>query len=189
MMPKPMIENATVSRIAPAQAATLGGLARMAAAAFSEFREGAGAADRLRHYFEDYVSAVWEANASAGLRYEAIDRTYRRRLQQAYSARDFIFANLHEPISMARLCAAIGTSRRQLEYAFQDAFGLNPRQFIRLRRLNDIRRALLRPQRPSSVTEVALEHGVTHLSRFATNYRALFGESPRQTLAASRTRR
>jgi AraC-like DNA-binding protein len=160
----------------------------MAATAFSEFRDKPITASWPRDYFDDYVSAVWEANASSVPRYEAIDRTYRRRLQQAYSARDFIFANLQEPISMARLCAAIGTSRRQLEYAFQDAFGLNPRQFIRLRRLNEIRRALLRPDRGDTVTEVALEHGVSHFGRFATSYRALFGESPRQTLAAARTR-
>ena len=33
-----------------------------------------------------------------------------------------------------------------------------------------------------SVTEAAMEIGVTHLDRFATSYRRLFGETPSDTV-------
>jgi AraC-like DNA-binding protein len=188
MTPERTLSNATVAKISPVQAATLSMLARTTAVEFSKSAQGPLPAAGLRHHFDDYVSAVVEANASANLHYHAIDRTYWRRLRQAYSARDFIIANLHDPISMTDLCFAIGVSRRQLEYAFQDAFAVTPRQFIHLRRLNEIRRALLRSQPSRTVTDIALDHGVSHLGRFAISYRALFGESPRQTLAAVRSR-
>ncbi|TIU64921.1 MAG: AraC family transcriptional regulator, partial [Mesorhizobium sp.] len=33
-----------------------------------------------------------------------------------------------------------------------------------------------------SVTRIAMEVGITHLGRFAANYRLFFGESPYETL-------
>ncbi|TIT53041.1 MAG: AraC family transcriptional regulator, partial [Mesorhizobium sp.] len=78
-------------------------------------------------------------------------------------------------------------SRRQLEYAFRTTFALSPLEFIRALRLNEARRLLTaRGARGSSVTSIAMEVGLTHLGRFAANYRQLFGESPRETLLRGR---
>jgi AraC-like DNA-binding protein len=140
-----------------------------------------------RGAFEGYLAAVAEARLSGEDRYQAIDRSTRRRFCQAHQARDFIRAHLNEPISIDQVARAIGVSRRQLEYAFRTTFDVSPREFIHLRRLNEIRRTLLQ-SRPNvlSVTQAALDHGVSHLGRFAVSYRELFGESPSQTLRRGR---
>lgn len=119
-----------------------------------------------------------------------LDRSLRHRMRQAWQAQDYIYAHLHEPISITRLCRELGVSRRQLEYAFRTTFDVAPTEFIQLVRLNESRRLLQSARkRGQSVTNVAMEVGVNHLGRFALRYRQLFGESPHQTLAASETAR
>ena len=63
---------------------------------------------------------------------------------------------------------------------------MSPTQYIKARRLNEARRDLVASD-PSThtVAQIALGNGMPHLGRFSVNYRAQFGESPRETLAAS----
>lgn len=60
-----------------------------------------------------------------------------------------------------------------------------PTAWLRMRRLNLARQALLRA-RPgeTTVADVAMRYSFWHLGRFAEAYRTLFLESPSQTLAA-----
>jgi AraC-like DNA-binding protein len=94
-------------------------------------------------------------------------------------------ANL-ENQSIPEVSRAAGVSQRTLEYAFRDVFGLTPLQFLKLRRLHATRRDLLcaSPQ-DATVMAIAYRHGLCHPSRFARNYRRLFGEQPSVTLARS----
>lgn len=56
--------------------------------------------------------------------------------------------------------------------------------FLRQQRLHGVRRKLLAAgPGEATVNREALETGFRHLGRFAADYRALFGESPRETLA------
>lgn len=113
-----------------------------------------------------------------------LDRSFNRRVRQAWRAQDFIHAHLDEELPVMRLCREVGVSRRQLEYAFRTTFGVAPRDFIESVRLNEARRRLMTArEREQTVSEVALETGIMHFGRFAHAYRQLFGESPRQTLA------
>jgi AraC family ethanolamine operon transcriptional activator len=82
------------------------------------------------------------------------------------------------PLSVAELVSALDVSRRNLQYAFQDALGINPASFLRIERLNRVRRALGDAQ---SVTEAATRFGFWHFGHFATEYRVLFGELPSET--------
>jgi AraC family ethanolamine operon transcriptional activator len=144
---------------------------------------GAAAADPAPpSAYTGFLAAL--AEDCAADRAEAIDRSVRTRLRQAWTAREFIDANLAEPISVERLCQEVGASRRQLEYAFRTMFDTSPQKFLHQARLNEARRRLMAGRRRGvTVTQVALEVGVQHLGRFASAYAAFFGESPRQTLA------
>lgn len=93
-----------------------------------------------------------------------------------------------EDLDLAAWCAAIGIGGRQMERLFLQAHGVGPCRWYKLARLNEARRRLSVQQANISVTEVALAMGFTHLGRFSGEYRALFGESPMQTLAAARER-
>ena len=60
---------------------------------------------------------------------------------------------------------------------------MSPTMYLRIVALHDVRKALLagRPGR-ETVGRAAADFGFWHLSRFAGQYRALFGESPSATL-------
>ena len=111
----------------------------------------------------------------------------------SYSARKMIVerAKAHvlahveymELITLAELCQILGISRRTLQYCFQDVFGMNAVQYLRAIRLNGVRREL-RNGGPANlkVQDVAAHWGFWHLSRFARDYRSMFGELPSATL-------
>jgi AraC-like DNA-binding protein len=91
--------------------------------------------------------------------------------------------HLGDPVRMPDVCLALGVSRRELEYAFRTTIDQSPRDFFQTMRLNAIRRALLHADaRQDSIIGIAYAHGVTHLGRFAANYRQLFGENPAATM-------
>jgi AraC-like DNA-binding protein len=89
-------------------------------------------------------------------------------------------------ISLADLCAAVGVGATTLTAAFHDIYGLAPVRYLKKRRLNAARAALLKaPPRRGAVKYAALNAGLTELGRFAREYLELFGERPSATLARS----
>ena len=81
------------------------------------------------------------------------------------------------------ICRRLGVSNRTLTTCCNDALGVSPHRYLRLRQLNLAHRALkLADPATRSVTEIATEHGFWELGRFAVAYRALYGETPSATL-------
>ncbi len=115
--------------------------------------------------------------------------TSETRRQIVSRARDYMRQHVEEPMTIADLCAELNVSRRTLQYSFQDVLDLNPVAFLRALRLNGVRRALRRAEESSSVADIAASWGFWHLSHFAADYRAMFGELPSETLRASLSRR
>jgi AraC-like DNA-binding protein len=103
----------------------------------------------------------------------------RNRARLTRRAESWMLDHLAEPVQVPDLCLALRVSRRELEYAFRTILDESPRDHFEALRLNAIRRALKRSDRP--VIEVAFSHGIQHLGRFAARYRALFGENPGAT--------
>lgn len=108
------------------------------------------------------------------------------RMRLVKRAREFALAQPDAPPSILELCNRVGASRRKLQYCFQQTLGINPVAYLRVLRLNAVHRALRRSE-AGSVHDIAGQWGFEHLSRFATDYRHLFGELPSQTLRCART--
>jgi AraC family ethanolamine operon transcriptional activator len=88
-----------------------------------------------------------------------------------------------QPIGVSDLAAACNVSKRVLELGFRETLQTTPSRFIRLSRMNRVRKDLRTSDRASdSVTNIAIRRGVTELGRFAVEYKSLFGESPSATL-------
>jgi AraC-like DNA-binding protein len=89
-------------------------------------------------------------------------------------------------LSVGDLTTACDVSERTLRAAFQSYFGMGPKRYLKLRKLNrvyrDLRASDLDEQK---VSECLLRHGVFEHGRFAAEYKALFGESPSTSLKAS----
>lgn len=86
--------------------------------------------------------------------------------------------------SVQAIAAALGVSERTLLRAFQSILGVGPAHYLKLRKLNAVRRFIVKFASPDqTITALLAAHGVTEFGRFAGEYRQLFGERPSETLA------
>ncbi|MGC6329623.1 AraC family transcriptional regulator [Rhizorhabdus sp. FW153] len=97
-------------------------------------------------------------------------------------ALSYIEHNLREDITMEALVAVADVSARALYTGFERFVGTPPLLYIRNRRMEGVREALLEASAPTTVSELALEWGFTHLGRFSAEYRRRFQELPSETL-------
>lgn len=105
-----------------------------------------------------------------------LDRVIRKALE-------FLRTKDRQDLHVEELCRTVGVAERSLLRAFHRFFGVGPTRYLKLRRLNNVHCALqARDCRQTTVTEVLTTWGVTELGRFAGAYKALFGESPSETL-------
>src|SRR5918997_897126 len=96
---------------------------------------------------------------------------------------EYLRASPSRPVYTEELCAALGVSASALHEAFHATFGVSPHRYLKLRRMGMVRAMLLSRGAPwRSVKAAALSHGFWHLGQFALDYRAIYGESPGETL-------
>jgi AraC-like DNA-binding protein len=92
-------------------------------------------------------------------------------------------ANFDRPLYIPELCRMVGIPTRSLNAVCNEQFGMSAQRFLALRRLHLARRTLPRSDHQSTtVTTIAMDHGMWQLGRFAQAYKAQFGESPSATL-------
>nr|WP_161556718.1 AraC family transcriptional regulator [Micromonospora acroterricola] len=87
-----------------------------------------------------------------------------------------------EALTVGDVAEALRVSVRTLQDCFRRELGTTPTAYLRACRLDAAHRALQAAGPGVSVTTVALQHGFVHLGRFASDYRARFGESPSTAL-------
>ncbi len=97
-------------------------------------------------------------------------------------AEEFMEANLGRPIGMSDVAAECACSRTKLFQAFKKERQWTPLQFLVRRRMERARRRLLAPADGVTVSAVSLDCGYPNFSRFAQQYRKLYGETPSMTL-------
>ena len=92
-------------------------------------------------------------------------------------------------ICVSDLAAAAAVSKRTLRNVFHDYYGMGPARYLQVRQLNRVFRDLSESSpADSSVSEILLRNAVWEHGRFASRYRALFGEKPSTTLRSTRRR-
>jgi AraC family ethanolamine operon transcriptional activator len=113
-------------------------------------------------------------------------RQLSRRRNLVRRAEEYLQNNLGEPFSLKAIAESAGTSARMLEYHFREVYGMTPGAWFRSMKMNAVYRELqeLRGE-DVRISDIAMSRGFFHLGRFSSEYRALFGESPSQTLKRS----
>jgi AraC-like DNA-binding protein len=119
----------------------------------------------------NYSERLRRIGAPAGRRY------VRRAMEHAQ-------ANLDRALTLGELAEAAGVSARALQDGFREVVGCSPTAWVRDLRLDRARDQLAaaEPGDGTSVTEVALRWGFSHLGRFSQVYGERFGERPSETL-------
>lgn len=102
-------------------------------------------------------------------------------------ARDYVAANLHEPIQVEDIVAAANTSKRTLYRAFLEFLGEPPHMYVRRLRLHRIRHDLAsETEAACTIALIANQWGIGEPGRLAGWYQDLFGELPSETVARRR---
>jgi len=99
---------------------------------------------------------------------------------------EWIEAHLAEPITLGSLCAVAGVGERALQAAFRSNRGMSPMRFVAERRLAAAHQRLAQGEAGNDVTQIAFQSGFSHLGRFASLYRQVYGEPPSRTLQRRR---
>jgi len=108
--------------------------------------------------------------------------------QLAEAAAAWLRTHLTEALSIGDLCEALDVRERTLHAAFCEHMSSSPKAYLKALRLRAARRELLRADRETRVTDVALRWGFLHFGWFAHDYRRQFGETPSATLRRTLTR-
>jgi AraC-like DNA-binding protein len=114
-----------------------------------------------------------------------VDTGVRTHLYSAVMTRleEYFGANLDQPVYLAEICAATGTSDHTLRCCCQEYLGTSAIHYLWLRRMHMAHRALsMANPAATTVTAIATDCGFWELGRFSVAYRALFGEVPSVTL-------
>ncbi len=91
-----------------------------------------------------------------------------------------------KPLTLKQLCDKLGTSSSTLSYGFQDIFGVSPMAYIKIQRLNGVRRTLKNADpKTTTVMQVAYQWGFWSAGHFTRDYKEMFGELPSETLRIS----
>jgi LacI family transcriptional regulator len=95
------------------------------------------------------------------------------------AAIEYLNKHIEDPIGVQELASHVGVSRRWMEYAFRDALGESPYQFIRNRRLK-LAQQLLEEEPSAKIYQVAQRTGFTSAKQLAMAFGQQFGVSPRE---------
>jgi len=108
------------------------------------------------------------------------------RHQLMKQAEEMILETLARPWTVHDLCTALHVSERTLRYSFQEYFGMSPMIYLKVQRLNGVRRQLKASRADQvTVTDIAIQWGFWHMGQFAKDYKKMFGECPSETLRRS----
>jgi AraC family ethanolamine operon transcriptional activator len=88
-----------------------------------------------------------------------------------------------DPLFIQDLCAVTQVSERTLRNVFHEFVGVGPMRLLKVRQLMQIRCALTACEAAdTTMTKIVARYGVWDYSLFARNYKALFGETPLDTV-------
>jgi methylphosphotriester-DNA--protein-cysteine methyltransferase len=170
-----------------------------AAAAMQRLMSLARDAVNLAQTTPDILETPWAARGLECAMFDALahcvvcsevspERTAYRNHRDVVARFDkFLADNPDMALFMPDVCEVLKTPLRTIRLCCHEHFGMGPKQFFMLRRLNQVRQALLSPASDDiTVTNTATAFGFWELGRFSVAFRELFEESPSATLRRSR---
>ena len=101
----------------------------------------------------------------------------------ANEIRKYIEMNYKNEISINELCSVNKLSESTLRLGFNNLFGLSPKKYHQSYRLGKVHHAFLQNDcSVATVGSIAYDHGFTHMGRFSSKYKSMFGITPSCTL-------
>jgi AraC family ethanolamine operon transcriptional activator len=105
------------------------------------------------------------------------------RYQMIKEVEDFMMANIDQPLTLKDIYTAVKTSPRTLSYGVHDLFEMSPMEYLKIKRLNGVRRTLKTcDPNQTNISAIATNWGFWSMGHFSRDYKQLFGELPSETL-------
>ena len=149
------------------------------------FRAGCMDKNDKKIGFSEIESAVFEALIRCLVNSRRPIQKKRKKLKDHALRQSLacIEMQLGETLTVSGLCQTAGVSDRTLQQAFKEHFGISPKSYIKILRLNRLHRQLVEmgPGKVS-ISTLANQWGFWHMGQLARDYRELFGELPSTTL-------
>ena len=113
--------------------------------------------------------------------YADLPKNLDKRVAIARQIRDYIHEHHKQKITLDVLCEQTGISIRSLQRCFKDLFGCSILVYLQALRLKAVHAQIINKQHNHlSVSDIAMDHGFTHLGRFSTEFKKHFGISAKQ---------
>ena len=101
----------------------------------------------------------------------------------ALEVRSFLLNSLEETMSIQSIVEQFNTSGKTLQNSFRSLFGITPKHFMNLLKLNKAHEDLHHANTlTTNVSDIAMKWGFLHFGRFSKDYKALFGVPPSETI-------
>jgi len=101
----------------------------------------------------------------------------------ALEVRSFLLNSLEETMTIQSITEQFKISDKTLESSFKSLFGITPKRFMSLLKLNKAHEDLHHADAvTTNVSDIASKWGFTHFGRFSKQYESLFGLLPSATL-------
>jgi len=106
-----------------------------------------------------------------------------RRVTAVRVCEAYMREHIDATLTLFDLSAVARMRSRSLINAFEAVTGFSPMQYLKRLRLSGVNRALRRAdKRRTRIIDVAADWGFWHMGHFTNDYRAMFGQTPSQTL-------
>jgi AraC-like DNA-binding protein len=132
---------------------------------------------------------LWFLGAAVSDKCEMVEpsRPQSRKVVAVRQCQEYIESRMGDPVTLLELSEISGLRPRSLISAFEAVTGMSPMAYLRARRLGEVRRVLESVHFPRMrITDVAADWGFWHMGHFTAAYRAMYGETPSQTLLRTR---
>jgi len=144
-----------------------------------EVTQSANAREAMEQSLMDAVADMCRQRSEG----REVSRAERQQAILVRDVREYLLSLDDRVASVPELCRNFDISRRTLQYAFEQVLGMGPNAYLKLLRLNGVRRDLSkRSALMKSVQQVAADWGFWHLSQFSKDYKQHFLELPSVTL-------
>ena len=101
----------------------------------------------------------------------------------AFEVKAFLLNSLEENMTIQSIAEQFGVTDKTLESSFKSLFGITPKRFIDLLKLNRAHEDLLSADaQTTNISDVAMKWGFSNFGRFAHSYKVLFGVLPSETI-------
>lgn len=138
--------------------------------------------DSMRRRIEiELISRIAQA-----LRKSAVKPGPSKREQKMYAlaqrVETFMWDNMEERITLARICRSANCRTRSAIYCFKDLFGLGPITYLKIRRLDAVHQRLKESDGNLRIIDVAADYGFWHMGHFSADYKRMFGKTASETV-------